>query len=242
MSELIVTIGPSGSGKSTAIRKIFPNHIVLSPDNLREEISYDYSISGPRHKFNYGETFGTKISDLKKTNIELYEKIIEIIPAKEIDENSNLDANIFKYVMNELYELLISGHNIVFDATTLSSARWEPLIKIARKANAVVKALWLTDDEFSNKEEYLEQILKNNEERHSLDVGTGKPRGRYTPKLVLEQMTESALKLKENPPPIQNKSDNKIGFDEVIKYPVKKRDILANKTSWLKFAKNEFII
>jgi len=234
MSEIIITIGSSGSGKSTAIKKMFPDHIVVSPDNYREAISQDYSISGPNHIFDYARIFGSKPSELEQNDPEIFELAKQIVPEDILRNSSNLDSAIFKFAFQRLNELLKSGKDVIFDATTLSAKRWRPLVEIGRKAGASVKALWMTPDEFENDDELMQQLIRNNEERHSIDSLTGKPRGRFTPVPVLQQMNEASLRLRENPP-VAGGDDS--SFDEVIKVPIKKRQKNVMSFSWMNRAK-----
>lgn len=226
MSELIVTIGVSGSGKSTAINERFPDYTIVSPDSIREQIEPEYATSG--EGYNYARVFTTP---LKYLSPEFIEQIAQVIPEEFLNPKKVLDAIVFEYAFHLLRQKLSSGENVVFDATTLSPQRWNPLITLAKDCKAKVKALWMSSsDEFEDANDFVAQIIRNNEQRHAIDEATGKPKGRFTPVSVLESMSQQALRLEDEPPS---------GFDEVIKVPIRRRE--AKTRSWLEFAKKDLM-
>lgn len=212
---LVITIGVSGSGKSYAINERFPDAEVISLDSIRESIVPEYSISGPKSPFDYRLTFTTKISALRGLLPQVVQNAEMVLGKNFLRDNWCLDEAIFKYAHAKVRELLSEGKDVVFDATTLTSARWTPLQQIARECGAKTKAMWMRPlEEFKDADDFRAQILRSNEERHALDSLTGKPKGRFTPVQALGPMIQSALKLEDNPP---------TGFDEVVSVPVKKR-------------------
>lgn len=116
MSKLIIPVGVPGSGKSTLAATI-PGAIVLSSDNIREELFGDANLQ-------YTEEYAAKKIKQKKidTSDLSYEKLLAL-------KIHLCNASVFGTLNYRVKKALKEGKDVVYDATNISAKTRKGILK-----------------------------------------------------------------------------------------------------------------
>ena len=117
MSKLIIPVGVPGSGKSTLAATI-PGAIVLSSDNIREELFGDANLQ-------YTEEYAAK--KIKQKKIDTSDLSDEKLLALKIHL---CNASVFGTLNYRVKKALKEGKDVVYDATNISAKTRKGILKL----------------------------------------------------------------------------------------------------------------